>query len=142
MASINAGRVVAGGVVGGVVANACDIVWNMTVLKDDAAALMQKFGTDPATMNSAAAVMPWIAMDFVLAFLVVFTYAGIRPRFGPGPKTALIAGIIIYLAIEAIIFGFTTTGMMPMSAYVRGLLTALGTTIVGSLAGCAVYKEA
>ena len=44
---------------------------------------------------SESAVQSWIrvfaAADFMWGFLLVFTYAAIRPRFGPGPKTAIIS---------------------------------------------------
>jgi hypothetical protein len=71
MASINPGRVVLGGLVSGVVANVCDMGWSMTVMKDDMVALTQKFGGDPAAMNSMAAALPWIAVDFVWGLLIV-----------------------------------------------------------------------
>jgi hypothetical protein len=142
MASINTGRVIVGGLVGGVVANACDMLWNMTVMKDDMTTMAQKFGVDPAAALSMSAVAPWIVIDFVMGLLTVFTYAAMRPRFGPGPKTALIAGITLYLGITAILYGFTSMGMMSLGAFGRGSATALVTTILGSLAGAAVYKEA
>jgi len=142
MASINTGRVVVGGLVGGVVANACDMLWNMTVMKDDMTAMAQRFGMDPAAMQSMSAAAPWIVIDFVMGILTVFTYAAMRPRFGPGPKTALIAGITLYLAVSAILFGFTSMGMMTIGAFARGSATAFVTVMLGSLAGAAVYKEA
>jgi hypothetical protein len=142
MASINTGRVVVGGLVGGVVANACDMLWSMTVMKDDMTAMAQRFGTDPATMQSMSGAAPWIVVDFVIGLLTVFTYAAMRPRFGPGPKTALIAGVTLYLAVSAVLYGFTSMGMMPMGAFGLGSATALVSTVLGSLAGAAVYKEA
>jgi hypothetical protein len=142
MASINAGRVVVGGLVGGVVANACDILWSMTVMKDDMAAMAQRFGVDPAAAQSMSAIAPWIAVDFVLGILIVFTYAAMRPRFGPGPKTAVIAGVTPYLAVTAVLYGFTSMGMMTMGAFGRGSATAFVSVMLASLAGAAVYKEA
>jgi len=141
MASINTGRVVAGGLVAGVVTNACDMLWHMTVMQDDMAAMVQKFGMDPAAAQSMSAVAPWIVIDFVFGILIVWTYAAMRPRFGPGPKTALVAGITLYLAVTAILYGFTSMGMMSMGAFARGSAAELVSTILGSLAGAAVYKE-
>jgi hypothetical protein len=142
MASINTGRVVAGGLVGGVVSNACDFLLRMTVMKDDMAALAQRFGMDPAAMQSMSAAAPWIVIDFVMGILTVFTYAAMRPRFGPGPKTAVIAGVTLYLAVTAVLYGFTSMGMMPMGALTRGSAAELVSTVLASLAGAAVYKEA
>jgi hypothetical protein len=141
MASINAGRVVVGGLAGGVAGNVCDFLWNSTVLKDDMTAMAQKFGMDPAAMQSMSAWAPWIIIDFVIGLLIVWTYAAMRPRFGAGPKTAVIAGITLYLAVTAVLYGFTSMGMMPMGAFARGSATALVTVIVTSLVGAAVYKE-
>lgn len=142
MASINTGRVVVGGLVGGVVGNVCDWTWNMTVMKDDMMAMAQRFGVDPAAAQSLSATAPWILIDFAIGFLTVFTYAAMRPRFGPGPKTALIAGITLYLAVTAVIYGFTSMGMMTMGAFGRGSATAFVSVMLASLAGAAVYKEA
>ncbi len=142
MASINTGRVVAGGLVAGVVTNACDMLWHMTVMQDDMAAMAQKFGMDPAAAQSMSAAAPWIVIDFLFGILIVWTYAAMRPRFGPGPKTALIAGITLYLAVTAVLYGFTSMGMMPMGALARGSAAELVSTVLGSLAGAAVYKEA
>jgi hypothetical protein len=142
MASINTGRVVVGGLVGGVVANACDMLWNMTVRMDDMTAMAQKFGTDPAAMQSMSAAVPWIVVDFVIGILTVFTYAAMRPRFGAGPKTAVIAGVTLFLAVTAVLYGFTSMGMMTMGAFGRGSAMAFVSVMLASLAGAAVYKEA
>jgi hypothetical protein len=142
MASINYGRVVIGGLVGGLVANVIDMVANMTFLKDDMAAMGQKFGMDPAAMESMSAAVPWILVDFVFGILAVFTYAAMRPRFGPGPKTAIIAGFTLFLAVSVVLYGFTSMGMMSTGAYMRGTIEALVTTLLGTTAGAAVYKEA
>jgi hypothetical protein len=142
MASINYGRVVVGGLVGGVVANVIDMVSNMTFLKDDMAAMAQKFGMDPVAMQSMSAAVPWIIIDFVFGIVVIFTYAAMRPRFGAGPKTAMIAAFTLFVAVSAVLYGFTAMGMMSMGAYVRGTIEALVSTQLGALAGAAVYKEA
>jgi len=42
----------------------------------------------------------------------------------------------------AVVFGFTTMGLMPMSAFVKGSLASIATTILGSLAGAWAYSEA
>jgi hypothetical protein len=37
-----------------------------------------------------------VAMATVLGFVTVWLYAAIRPRFGPGPKTAIWAGLLVW----------------------------------------------
>ena len=142
MASINTGRVVIGGLVAGVVMNACDMFWNFVVLKDDMIVVAGKLGMDPAAATSFSTGVPWIAVDFVIGLAVVWNYAAVRPRFGPGPKTAVLAAIAPWLVATAVVFGFTTMGLMPMGAFVRGTLTTVVSVGLGSLAGAWEYKEA
>lgn len=142
MARIDAGRVVTGGLVAGVVMNVVDFVWNSTVMSSDMTAMAQRFGVDPATMMSFSSALPWIIADFVLGFVLVWTYAAIRPRFGPGPTTALLAAIPVFVGITAIIYGFTgAMNMMPMATFVKGTVTSALTMALGSLAGAWLYKD-
>ena len=140
MAGINAGRVVAAGLLAGVAANVCDTVWSFTVMKDDMVALSQRLNVPLDTSFSGN--LPWMIVDFVLGFLVVFTYAAIRPRFGPGPKTAVIAGLVVLVATSAVVYGFASMGLMSMESYSKGVATSVVTSLVASLVGGWAYKEA
>jgi hypothetical protein len=141
MASINVGRVVTGGLVAGVVANAIDFVTNTYVLASDWAAFAPTRNLDPAAFESGPVAAAWIVIDFVLGLLLVWTYAAIRPRFGAGPKTAILAGMVLYLAVTAVVFGFAQMGFMSMAMFVKGSVCAIVSTLAASLAGAAVYKE-
>jgi hypothetical protein len=142
MASINSGRVVIGGLLAGVVMNACDMFWNLAVLKDDMLGIAQRLGMDPAAATSFAAGVPWIVVDFVIGLAVVWNYAAIRPRFGPGPRTALLAALAPWLVATAVVFGFMTMGLMPVGAFIRGTLASIVTAGLGSVAGAWAYHEA
>ena len=141
MASINTGKVIAGGLLAGVVMNVCDTAWNFTVMSADMTAMAQKFGMDPATLWSLSAAVPWIVVDFVLGLLVVWNYAAMRPRFGPGPKTALLAGFVPLVAISAVLSGFTSMGMMSSATFAKGTLTSIVTMALASVAGAWAYSE-
>jgi len=141
--AIDSGRVVTGGLLAGVVMNICDVVWNTTVMSSDMNALAQKFGMDPAAMMSFSAAVPWIIVDFVIGFALVWSYAAMRPRFGPGVTTALLAAAAPFVVVTAVLYGFTSgLGMMPMGAFVKGTVTAAITMALGSTAGAWIYKEA
>jgi hypothetical protein len=141
MASINAGRVVIGGLLAGVVMNAFDMFWNGVVLMDDMMGIAQRLGMDPAAATSFSSAIPWIAVDFVIGLAVVWNYAAIRPRFGAGVRTALLAGVAPWLTATAVVFGFTSMGLMPMAAFVKGTLATIVTMAMGSIAGAWAYKE-
>ena len=141
MASINLGRVVAGGLVAGVVANAIDFVTNTYVLGADIAAWAPTRNIDPAAMNSGPVAATWIVVDFIMGLLLVSTYAAMRPRFGAGPKTAILAGLALWVAVTVVLFGFTQMGVFSMALFVKGSITSLVNALAASVAGAAVYKE-
>lgn len=141
MASINLGRVVAGGLVAGVVANAIDFVTNTYVLAADIAAWAPTRNLDPAAMNSGPVAATWIVIDFLFGLLLVSTYAAMRPRLGAGPKTAVLAGLALWFAATIVLFGFTQMGVFSMALFVKGSIGALINTLVASVVGAAVYKE-
>jgi hypothetical protein len=141
MASINVPRVILGGLAAGLVMNVLDVTTGLTILADDMNANAQRLNLDPAVLNSTAAMVTWIIVDFLYGLLVVFTYAGFRPRFGPGPKTAVIAGLTIYAAITVILAGFLAVGMFMQDVFIKQAAIALVVNIVASLVGAAIYKE-
>lgn len=141
MAPINVGRVVRGGLVAGVVANVIDFVTNTYLLAADWAAFAPTRNLDPAAFNNGSIVAVFIAIDFIFGLALVWTYAAMRPRFGAGPKTAILAGLVLYVTVTAVLFGFAQLGLMSMTLWVKGSLYAIVSTFAASLAGAAVYKE-
>jgi len=139
--AINTGKVVAGGLVAGLVANAIDFVTNTYILAADMEAWAASHNIDPATLTSGAVAGTWVAIDFVYGLLLVFTYAAMRPRFGPGVRTAIIAGLVVFLAPTIVLAGFTQMGMLTTAMFVKGTIAAIVSTTAASVAGAAIYKE-
>jgi hypothetical protein len=142
MPGINTGKVIAGGLLAGVVLNALDFVNNAFIVAEDFKANATRLGLDAAAAEAPATIATWIVIDFLLGILIVWTYAAIRPRFGPGPRTAIFAGLIPYFAICFIIFGFATVGMFPMALFWKMAVIGLIITSAGAVAGAWAYKEA
>jgi len=139
--AINSGRVVAGGLVAGVVANAIDFVTNTYVLGADMQAWAASHNIDQATLTSGTVAGSWAAVDFIYGLLIVFTYAAMRPRFGAGVRTAIVAGLVVFLAPTIVLFGFTQMGMLTMPMFVKGAIGAIVSSLAAAVAGAAVYKE-
>jgi hypothetical protein len=139
--AINTGRIVAGGLVAGVVANAVDFVTNNYVLAADWQAWAASHNIDQAALTSGAVAATWTAVDFILGFLLVWTYAAMRPRFGPGVQTAFLAGLVVFLAPTVVLFGFTMMGMLTPMMFVKGTCAGVVSTFGAAIAGAAVYKE-
>jgi hypothetical protein len=141
MSGINAGKVVIGGLLAGLVYNVLDFLNNAVFVGDDFRANAVRLGLDPAAAESPTGIATWVVIDFLFGILVVWTYAAVRPRFGPGPKTAIYAGLIPYLAVTLIMFGLTQGGIVPVGLWGKMAVLSLITTSLGAVAGAWAYKE-
>ena len=140
MATINFARVLIGGLVAGLILNIGEWLLNGMVLAKDMKDFFQKCGLpEPGTNFLVIAV----TITFVLGIVLVLGYAAMRPRFGAGPKTAIITALFawfgIYLYQNLIGFGL---GIVPPKALVIALAWGLVEYILAALVGGALYKEA
>ena len=140
MARINYSRVLIGGLMAGAVANLCDFAWSF-VLADEMDRMIQRLNLNRGVVNSASTAITWILVDFVYATLIVWTYAAIRPRFGPGPKTAVRAGVVICGAVTVILFGFHRMGFFTTTGFLLSAALSFVSAIRAALAGAKLYRE-
>lgn len=140
--AMNTGKVIVGGLVAGVVLNIGDFLINSVLLAEQQASEMKRLGLDPAAMQTFAGILPWIVIDFLFGLLIVWTYAAIRPRFGPGVSTAIIAGLIPYLGATLVLAGFTSMGMFTTGLFITASIASLVNTAIASVAGAWLYTEA
>jgi hypothetical protein len=142
MGRINLGKVIVGGLVAGVILNVFDIAGAMLLFQEDMKELVARLHLDPAVMNTDMAhILPWIIIDFILGILLVLAYATMRPRFGPGPKTALMSGFLLYATVTVLMYGFMKMGIFTSAAFVKNSMFYLVAWLVASVAGAALYKE-
>jgi hypothetical protein len=140
MSKINWGRVILGGLVAGLIVNLSEFLLNAVILKDDWDKAMAALGR-PAG-DSAGQITFYLVYGFVIGIFALWLYAAIRPRYGAGPKTALGAGVAVW------ILGYlmATVGLMPMELFPArlmyiGLAVGLVEILLGTLAGAYFYKE-
>lgn len=138
MGKINWGRVIAGGLVAGIVINVFEYVTNGKVLAADWAAAMQNLGRQ----MPPSAVPIFIVWGFLMGIAAIWLYAAARTRFGPGPGTAVLTGFAFWV----IGYLFPNLVNWALAIFPSRLLTI--TTVVGlveiivaSLAGASIYKE-
>jgi len=139
MSGINLVRVLIGGIVAGVVAIAGDYLVNQVILVEDGTQLVQRLNLDREQVEASGTT--WMIVDVLYGILLVFAYAAMRPRFGPGPRTAIISALTLYLAITVVLMGFMSMGMFVPDAFMRSAGLQLVIALAASLAGAAVYKE-
>ena len=142
MSSINTGKVITGGLLAGLVLNVLDFLNNYLLVGEDFRANATRLGLDPAAAESPAGIGTWVVIDFLIGILIVWTYAAIRPRLGAGPKTAIIAGLVPYLAITLVVFGLSQGGLIPTALWMKMAVITLIITSVGAVTGAWAYKEA
>jgi hypothetical protein len=141
MSGINAGRVLSGGLLAGLVFNVLDFAANQ-ILRSDWEAAITRLNLPTTAMEAPSVTVTWIAVDFLLGILVVWTYAAIRPRFGPGPKTAVTAGLVPFIATSLVLYGFSAIGLFTYAFYWKATALSLVIVVAGSIAGAWAYKEA
>jgi len=140
MSSINMGRVVVGGLVAGLLINVSEFVLNAVVLVNDMKAAMAALNRPPID-NSM--IVWFVLLAFGIGIMSVWVYAAVRPRFGPGVRTAICASLVVwglaylYPNVSTIILGLFPTRLMII-ATVWGLVEVL----VAGVAGAWIYTEA
>ena len=78
---------------------------------------------------------------FVQGITTVFLYAAIRPRFGPGPKTAVIAGCAVWFLVSWVHITWAAfTGVRPV-VVLSPIVANLPLVLVAGMAGAWLYKE-
>lgn len=141
--AINTGKVIVGGIAAGVVLAALDFLINGVLMAEQNMAALNALNPLLAeTADSASTAVAFIVIDLLFGLLLVWTYAALRPRFGPGPKTAALAGVQIWLVSLLMYVGMAFMGMWPWSYVAIGALAFLAVIVIAALVGGKIYQEA
>jgi hypothetical protein len=139
MAGINVGRVIGGGLAAGLVMNVVDGVTNGAILGARWEQETKRLGIDMSAQSQSLA--GWLTFDFLCGITLVWLYASIRPRYGPGPRTAVIAGLAIWFVTHLAFAAWWFTGLYSLGIVAATTVGGLVSGILGGLAGGALYKE-
>ena len=139
---INTKKVLIGGIVAGVVMNAIDFVANMFILGERMKAATDAFKPGLADqMMQGPAIVTNIVMDFVLGITLVWTYAAIRPRFGPGIRTATYAAVLFWILAGIFLSGYMHMGIISSGLWWSLAFIGLVNFLVSAWAGARLYSE-
>ena len=84
----------------------------------------------------------WAIMCLILGMVGVWIYAGMRPRYGAGLKSALRAGLLLWLASKlAVALDFVALGLLPGRIVVGQLIGGLVAIMIATVVGARLYKE-
>jgi hypothetical protein len=109
----------------------------------------------PRMMAEAAAVAPALAdhkpgameiagrtlTGFAVGIMLVWIYAMIRPRFGPGPKTAMISAFVVWVFGFLFYLDWLWAGMMSPTLYAIVSVVMIITLAIAAWLGAMLYKE-
>ena len=139
MSRLNFGRVILGGLLAGLVINCSEFVLNTIVIAADMEAAMKALNRPP--MDSQM-IMWFVVAAFALGIAAVWLYAAIRPRFGPGVKTAVTAGLAVYVLAYAYPSVFVAViNIFPTRPLIISLVWGLPEIVIASIAGAWLYTE-
>jgi hypothetical protein len=142
MTRLNWSRIILGTFIAAIIMFLSDGFLHEKLLSTDWQSVYANLGVAEPKHN-AAGVIYFAIFEIGRAFTAVFLYALMRSHFGPGPKTAVLAAIIGWIA-------FSVTGpaeFIPLGFYSHALWSKVAaaqfiTSILATLAGAWLYKEA
>jgi hypothetical protein len=140
--AINTKKVLIGGIAAGVVINVIDFISNTYILGARMKAESDAFKPGMSDqMTTGRAIAGYIVMDLVLGLLLVWTYAAIRPRFGPGIKTAVYAAVLFWLLVSISVSGYMHMGMMSAGLWWSFAFIGLVNFLLSAWVGARLYSE-
>jgi hypothetical protein len=141
MGKINWTRVLIGGLIAGVVLNVLAFAAWWSFIRPTLTATLQALG-HPAQETVGGLVL-MVVLFFLMGIVAIWLYAAIRPRYGAGPGTAVLAGIVAGLLMG--VFPDIGWGMalrlIPARVWAMDAVTSLVAIVIATLLGAWVYKE-
>jgi hypothetical protein len=140
--AMNTSKVLVGGIAAGVVLNVIDYITYTQVLADKVKMEADAFKPGmAATMMSGNAITVYVISDLILGLLLVWTYAAIRPRFGPGPRTALLAALLFWILLAFCNAPTMMMGMVSVRLWWTEMFISFVNLALASWVGAKLYTE-
>lgn len=139
MGKINTGRVILGGLLTGLIINIGEFILNEPILGEQWASAMEALNQPPM---GGGTIVTFVVGGFLLGIVTIWLYASIRPRFGPGPKTAICAGLFAWFFVYLYVnIGMIATGLFPTNLLITSIVWGLFEVPIATMAGAWLYKE-
>ena len=139
MSKINIGRVMAGGLLAGLVINIGELLLNAVVMAEP---MNQPIAARNLPPMGGREIASFVVMCFGLGIATIWLYAAIRTRFGPGVPTAVLNGAVVwFFAYLWPQMGNAVLQIFPLQIIVTGVFWGLAEIVLASIAGAWVYRE-
>jgi hypothetical protein len=142
MEKINWGRLILGSLVAAIIMFVTDGFMHEALLKTDWTAVYEGLrATQPQPHTTSMAY--FAVFELGRGFIAMMFYVTMRTLFGAGPKTAVLAGVVAWIAFSlAGPAQFIPLGFFSNALWLKAGAMHLITTIVATIAGAALYKDA
>ncbi len=139
MGPLNIGRVIAAGLLAGLIINISGFILNGVVLAADMEAAIRRLNL-PAIDNG---MLVWfVLLGFALGVSAVWLYAAVRPRFGPGVATATYAALAVWFFAYFYPSAFIAVmHIFPRRLVAIGTVWGLPEIVIATIAGAWAYTE-
>lgn len=139
---INIGKVVLGGLAAGAVLAVGEGLSHALLLGDRLNAELEAVAPSMAErLTASAAVAVFIAMYLALGILLAWLYAAVRPRFGPGIRTAAMVGGFLWLVASVLHLPWLVGGLISAGSYLMTSATWLVTILAAAAVAGRLYAE-
>jgi len=139
MGRINLARVLVGGFVAGIIINVSEFVLNTMVVEEEMNAAMAALNKPPIDPSM---IVWFVLLSFGFGFILVWTYAAIRPRFGPGIGTAVCAASLCWgLGYLFPNLFFIVMNLFPRNMIILSTVWGLVEVVIAGVAGAWAYTE-
>jgi hypothetical protein len=92
---------------------------------------------------SAKVVIISVLVSLLAGLTIIFFYAASRPRFGPGPRTAVIVAVVLWIGSYFLsLVGYYLLGLFPTGLLAIWGAVGLVEMVIAALAGGWIYREA
>jgi hypothetical protein len=140
--AVNIRRVVTGGLLAGVVIIIINVLAQFALM-DRAQREMNAWipGSADRMSMGGGAIAAGIIMKFGIGIMLVWLYAAIRPRFGPGARTASYVAVFVWILGGIFFSDFLMMGMMSSVTYVMLEFFQLLSLLIATWLGARIYSE-
>jgi len=138
---INSSKVLVGGLAAGLAMNVIGFAGNGYLLGPRMQAEMQAAAPSLSMPMNAATITYAVVTQFIVGIILVFLYAAMRPRFGPGYATAAKGALVIWLLGDLFYQDWVHAGLMTPVTFCMAAAVALVSLLVGAWVGGKLYTE-
>lgn len=139
MGNINITRVLLGGLLAGLVICVGEYILSELILGGQWAEVLAEAGRGEL---GSAQIAAFAIVALLYGIALIWIYAAIRPRFGPGPKTAVVAGLTMWVVAWLLVSAYMIViGVYPAGLMIAATVWGLFELLIAAVAGAWLYQE-